>query len=83
MMAVPSASRDENSILVDTLTLDHTTSGIRIKSNVQRGGTVQNVIYRNLCMRDVPYPISISPFYNGQTTDGIDDLGLNGDRTPD
>ncbi len=82
-MSMGSEARDEDSILVDTLTLDHTTSGIRIKSNVQRGGTVRNVTYRNLCMRDVPVPISISPFYNGQTTDGIDDLGLKGDRTPD
>lgn len=82
-MSMGSEARDEDSILVDTLTLDHTTSGVRIKSNVQRGGTVRNVVYRNLCMRDVPVPISISPFYNGQTTDGIDDLGLKGDRVPD
>ena len=82
-MSMGSEARDEDSILVDTLTLDHTSSGIRIKSNVQRGGTVRNVVYRNLCMRDVAVPISISPFYNGQTTDGIDDLGLKGDRIPD
>jgi polygalacturonase len=73
----------DGDILVDKLTLDHTTSGIRIKSNVQRGGPVRNVTYRHLCMRDVAVPISISPFYNGQTTDGIDDLGLKGDRIPD
>ena len=73
----------DGDILVDTLTLDHTTSGIRIKSNVQRGGPVRNVTYRHICMRDVAVPISISPFYNGQTTDGIDDLGLKGDRFPD
>jgi polygalacturonase len=73
----------DGDILVDKLTLDHTTSGIRIKSNVQRGGPVRNVTYRHLCMRDVAVPISISPFYNGQTTDGIDDLGLKGNRIPD
>ncbi|HEY4357164.1 MAG TPA: glycosyl hydrolase family 28 protein [Acidobacteriaceae bacterium] len=73
----------DGDIFVDTLTLDHTTSGIRIKSNVQRGGPVKNVTYRNLCMRDVPVPISISPFYNGQTTDGIEDLGMKGERIPD
>lgn len=82
-MSMGSEARDEDSIDVDTLTLDHTTSGIRIKSNVQRGGTVRNVSYRNLCMRDVAVPISISPFYNGQTTDGIVDLGMKGERTPD
>ena len=82
-MSMGSEARDEDGILVDTLTLDHTTSGIRIKANVQRGGTVRNVVYRNICMKDVAVPISISPFYNGQTTDGIVDLGLKGDRTPD
>lgn len=82
-MSMGSEARDESEILVDTLTLDHTTSGIRIKSNVQRGGMVRGVVYRNLCMRDVAVPISISPFYNGQTTDGIDDLGLKGSFTPD
>ncbi len=72
-MSMGSESRDEDGILVDTLALDHTTSGIRIKANVQRGGTVRNVVYRNVCMKDVAVPISISPFYNGQTTDGIVD----------
>ncbi|WP_244502135.1 glycoside hydrolase family 28 protein [Terriglobus roseus] len=82
-MSMGSEARDEADILVDTLTLDHTTSGVRIKSNVQRGGLVRNVVYRNLCMRDVQVPISVSPFYNGQTTDGIDDLGMTGTFTPD
>jgi len=82
-MSMGSEARDEDSILVDTLTLDHTTSGIRIKANVQRGGTVRNIVYRNVCMKDVAVPISISPFYNGQTTDGIVDLGLKGNLIPD
>lgn len=82
-MSMGSESRDEDAILVDTLTLDHTTSGVRIKANVQRGGLVRNITYRNLCMRDVQVPISISPFYNNQTTDGIVDLGLKGDKIPD
>lgn len=82
-MSMGSEARDEDSILVDTLTLDHTTSGVRIKANVQRGGTVRNIVYRNLCMKDVAVPISISPFYNGQTTDGIVDLGMKGNLIPD
>lgn len=82
-MSMGSEARDESDIYVDTLTLDHTTSGIRIKSNVQRGGMVRGVTYRNVCMRNVPMPISISPFYTGQTTDGIEDTGLKGDMTPD
>jgi polygalacturonase len=82
-MSMGSEARDESDILVDTLTLDHTSSGIRIKSNVQRGGTVRNISYRNICMQDVAVPISISPFYNGMTTDGIQDLGMQGNRIPD
>ncbi len=82
-MSMGSEARDESDILVDTLTLDHTTSGVRIKANVQRGGTVRNITYRNLCMKDVEVPISISPFYNGQTTDGIQDLGMKGNLIPD
>lgn len=82
-MSIGSEARDEDDILVDTLTLDHTTTGIRIKSNVQRGGTVRHVTYRNVCMRNVPVPISISPFYTGQTADGIVDLGMKGDLIPD
>lgn len=73
----------DGDILVDGLTLDHTTSGIRIKSNVQRGGPVRNVTYRHICMRDVAAPISITPFYTGRTRDGIEDLGMKGDRIPD
>ena len=82
-MSIGSEARDEGDILVDTLTLDHTTSGIRIKSNVQRGGVVRNVRYRNVCMQNSPVPISISPFYTGQTADGIVDVGMRGDLTPD
>lgn len=73
----------DSDIYVDTLTLDHTTSGIRIKSNVQRGGPVRNVVYRHVCMQNVPVPISISPFYTGQTADGVVDNGMKGDRIPD
>ncbi len=40
-------------LLVDGLTEDHTTSGIRIKSNVTRGGLVHDLVYKNICMRDV------------------------------
>jgi hypothetical protein len=82
-MSMGSEARDEDGILVDTLTLDHTTSGVRIKANVQRGGLIRNIVYRNVCMKDVPVPISISPFYNGQTTDGIVDLGMKGNLIPD
>jgi len=70
-------------LLVDGLTEDHTTSGIRIKSNVTRGGLVHDMVYRNICMRDVQVPIAISPYYNNGTTDQFFDPGFKGDRIPD
>jgi polygalacturonase len=70
-------------VLVDGLTEDHTTSGIRIKSNVTRGGSVHDLTYRNICMRDVKNPIAISPYYTNQTTEPFDDPKYKGDRIPD
>jgi polygalacturonase len=70
-------------ILVDGLTEDHTTSGIRIKSNATRGGLVHDLTYRNICMRNVQIPIAISPFYNNQTVEGFTDPNIPGDRIPD
>lgn len=70
-------------LLVDGLTEDHTTSGIRIKSNASRGGLVHDLTYRNICMRDVQIPIAISPFYNNQTVEGFSDPNIPGDRIPD
>ena len=70
-------------LLVDGLTEDHTTSGIRIKSNATRGGLVHDLTYRNVCMRSVLIPIAISPFYNNQTVEGFTDPNIPGDRIPD
>jgi polygalacturonase len=70
-------------LLVDGLTEDHTTSGIRIKSNASRGGLVHDLTYRNICMRNVQIPIAISPYYNNQTVEGFTDPNIPGDRIPD
>jgi len=70
-------------LLVDGLTEDHTTSGIRIKSNSSRGGLVHDLTYRNICMRNVLVPIAISPYYNNQTTESFTDPNIPGDRIPD
>jgi polygalacturonase len=70
-------------LLVDGLTEDHTTSGVRIKSNVMRGGPVHDLVYRNICMRDVMNPIAISPYYINKTTEPFEDPGYTGDKIPD
>lgn len=51
-------------VLVEDLSMDGTTSGLRIKSDVSRGGVVDQVNYRNICLRDVKAPIDISTSYN-------------------
>ena len=70
-------------LLVDGLTEDHTTSGIRIKSNVKRGGPAHDLVYKNICMRDVPIPIAISPYYTNQTVEPFEDPKYTGDKIPD
>jgi polygalacturonase len=72
-----------SALLVDGLTEDHTTSGIRIKSNATRGGLVENLTYKNICMRDVGVPIAVSPYYNNQTIEGFVDPGIKGERIPE
>ena len=70
-------------LVVHDLTEDHTTSGIRIKSNVKRGGPVHDLIYKGICMRDVPIPIAISPYYTNQTVEPFEDPKYEGDKIPD
>ena len=70
-------------LLVDGLTEDHTTSGIRVKSNVKRGGPVHDLAYKNICMRDVPIPIAISPYYTNQTVEPFENPNYEGDKIPD
>jgi pectin methylesterase-like acyl-CoA thioesterase len=53
-------------VLVDDLSLDGTTSGLRIKSNDTRGGEVSGIVYRNVCLRGVKAPIDISTHYEPQ-----------------
>jgi polygalacturonase len=82
-MSIGSEATGDAFLLVDGLTEDHTTSGIRIKSNVTRGGYDHDLTYRNICMRDVANPIAISPYYTNQTVEGFVDPGYKGTKIPD
>ncbi|WP_255462319.1 glycosyl hydrolase family 28 protein [Granulicella sp. WH15] len=82
-MSIGSETVGQAYLLVDGLTEDHTSSGIRIKSNVTRGGQVHDLTYRNICMRDVANPVAISPYYTNQTTEGFVDPHYTGDKIPD
>jgi polygalacturonase len=65
-------------MLVDDLTIDGADNGIRIKSDRSRGGLVDGLIYRDVCIRDVKNPLVFTPLY---TTFGGDQLPLYRDIT--
>ena len=69
-------------VYVSDISLQDTANGIRIKSDVTRGGLVDTAVYENICMRNVELPIGIDPFYNGTTIDPFTDPGHKGDRIP-
>lgn len=50
-------------LLVDDLTIDGADNGIRIKSDRSRGGLVHQVVYRNVCIRNVANPLVFTPLY--------------------
>ncbi len=51
-------------VLVRQLSMEGSTSGLRIKSNASRGGLVERIRYEQVCLRDVKVPIDFSAFYN-------------------
>jgi polygalacturonase len=52
-----------SAIRVSDLTLDGTDDGVRIKSDPSRGGLVQDVVFENVCMRQVANPIVLNSLY--------------------
>ncbi|MGB6194174.1 MAG: pectinesterase family protein, partial [Terracidiphilus sp.] len=50
-------------MLVDDLTIDGADNGLRIKSDRSRGGVVEDIVYRDVCIRNVRNPIVFTPMY--------------------
>jgi polygalacturonase len=50
-------------LTVQRCTFENTESGIRIKSNRDRGGLVENVTYSDITMKNVKIPINITAHY--------------------
>lgn len=50
-------------VLVDDLTIDGADNGIRVKSDPSRGGLVHDLVYRNVCIRNVTNPLVFTPHY--------------------
>ena len=69
-------------VYVNGLSLEGGTSGIRIKSDISRGGTVEHIRYSNVCMRDVRLPIEITALYNPKAMGHFEpkylDIEMNG-----
>jgi polygalacturonase len=57
-------------VLVDDLSMDGTTSGLRIKSNDTRGGIVSDILYHDVCLRGTKAPIDIYTHYEQADTPG-------------
>jgi hypothetical protein len=53
-----------SNITVINCTMNGTVNGIRIKSDNDRGGLVQNISYSNIGMTNVDFPIQIYAYYN-------------------
>ncbi len=51
-------------ILVSKLSMIGTTNGLRIKSDRSNGGLVNQITYKNICIKDVQYPIYLDMHYN-------------------
>lgn len=54
---------------VENCTFERLASGIRIKSTRGKGGLVENITYRNIIMKNVKIPISISSWYDDSSED--------------
>ena len=50
-------------VLVENLSMDGSTSGLRIKSDISRGGLVQNIVYRHICLRNIRTPLEFVTNY--------------------
>lgn len=71
-----------SNMLVKDLVMQGTANGARIKSDVTRGGLVENIHYEDICMQDVKAIVGISPFYNDTTIDPFQPTRFQGDRIP-
>jgi hypothetical protein len=62
-LSIGSYTQGVSNITVINCTFNGTQNGIRIKSDIGRGGVVQNINYFNLGMTNVNFPIQIYAYY--------------------
>ena len=70
-------------LLAERIVFNATTSGIRLKADRDRGGLVENLVYRDITMRDVKNPVFISSHYPKEPkAPGLDESQPITTRTP-
>lgn len=55
-------------VLIQNLSMNGTTSGLRIKSDRSRGGLVRDITYSDICIKNVRYPIYLDTHYDQNAT---------------
>ena len=57
-----------SAIRVSDLTIDQADNGLRIKSNITRGGLVHDVVFEDVCIRNTPNPIIMDTSYTAHVS---------------
>ena len=65
-ISVGSYATGVNNIFADSCTFTGTTNGIRLKSNIDRGGLDSTFVYSNMTMTNVTYPFYITSWYDSE-----------------
>src|SRR5687767_465433 len=66
-------------VLAENLTADGTDAGVRIKTRRGRGGTIENVVYRNMTLKNIrKQAITVDMFYDVGNNPGVDQTGRDG-----
>jgi hypothetical protein len=66
-------------VLAENLTADGTDAGVRIKTRRGRGGTNENVVYRNMTLKNIEkQAITIDMFYDVGNNPNVDQSGPDG-----
>jgi polygalacturonase len=63
-----------SAIRVDDLSIDGADNGLRIKSNISRGGLVHDIEYSDVCIRNTRYPILMDSNYTASVGPAKDKL---------
>jgi polygalacturonase len=57
-----------SAILVSDLSIDGADNGLRIKSNITRGGLVHDVVFEDVCIRDTTHPVLMDTSYSAHVS---------------